>query len=259
MDRLLARLERHFGRFAIPNLPAILVAGMGTMFVLQWFRPDLVPYLLFSWPAIKQGEVWRLFTYFFFPNSSSPIFIIFTLMFTWMVASALEREWGTFRFNVFYGVGALATTGVAIVFGDASNVWLNLSLFLAFATLYPNLELLLFVIPVRAKWMALIALGFTLYASLPIGLPEIGAMAASLSNYILFFAGYWMDYARNRNMQVRQAARRAEMGPPVELPADRSCAICGKTQSGGADIRVCSCAKCGGTARNLCLEHARNH
>ena len=78
-------------------------------------------------------------------------------------------------------------------------------------------------------------------------------------NYLVFFSGHWLNYARNRNLQVRQAARRADMGPVIELPVDRTCALCGKTQSSGADIRVCSCAKCGGQARNLCLEHARNH
>lgn len=259
MDRLLARLERRLGRFAIPNLPAILVAGTAIMFVIQMFRPDLISRLVFSWPAIKRGEVWRLVTYFFFPSSSSPLFIIFTLMFTWMVANSLEREWGTFRFNVFYGIGALATTGVAIVFGGANNVWMNLSMFLAFATLYPDTELILYVLPVRAKWMALLALGFTIYESLPLGPPELGAMGAAMLNYLLFFSAHWLNYARSRNLQVRQAARRADMGPAVELPVDRVCALCGKTQSGGADIRVCSCAKCGGQARNLCLEHARNH
>lgn len=258
MDRLLARLERRFGRFAIPQLPAVLVAGMAIMFVIQMTRPDLMHRLTLDWAAVRRGEIWRLVTYFFFPNNDSPFFILFSLMFTWMVASSLDREWGSFRFNVFYLVGALATTGVAIVFGGANNVWMNVSMFLAFATLYPNAQLFLLIIPIRAKWLALIMFGLQLRSALPIGLAEMGAIGAALLNYLLFFAGHWVHFARSRNLQVRQAARRADMGPPVELVTDRSCALCGKTQSGGADIRVCSCAKCG-EPRNLCLEHARNH
>lgn len=260
MDRLLSRLERRFGRFAIPHLPAILVAGTAIMFVIQMTRPDLIWRLTLDWAAVRRGEVWRLVTYFFFPDpGSSMFFILFSLMFTWMVASTLEREWGAFRFNVFYGLGALATTGVAVLFGGANNVWMNLSMVMAFATLYPDAQLFLLVIPIRAKWLALIMLAFEIYGSLPLGPPELGAIGAAMVNYLVFFAGHWLNYARSRNLQVRQAARRADMGPAIELPVDRTCAICGKTQSSGADIRVCSCAKCGGQARNLCLEHARNH
>jgi len=258
MERLLARLERRLGRFAIPQLPAVLVAGTAIMFVILLFRPEVVGRLTFDWEAIKRGEVWRLVTYFFFPSTLSPIWILFSLMFTWMVASSLEREWGTFRFNVFYAVGALATTAVAIVFGAANNVWMNLSMFVAFATLFPDTQLMLMIIPIRAKWLALIMVGMHLFQSWPLALPELGAMGAAFANYVLFFSGYWAAAARSRNLQVRQAARRADMGPPVEIPADRVCAICGAAQSAGADIRVCSCEKCGGP-RNLCVEHARNH
>ena len=258
MDRLLARLERRFGWLAIPHLPLILVFGNAIMFVILKTRPDLQDELSLDWDAVRHGEVWRLFTSFFFPNSSSYIFIVFVLMFTWMVANALEQQWGSFRFTVFYMLGAAATIGTAIVFGNATNVWLNLSLFMAFATLFPDTQLYLYVIPMKAKWMALLAVGYMLYQAFPFTLAALGAMAVAFSNYALFFAGHWAAYAKGRNLQVRQAARRSSMGPSEPLPADRACALCGKKQSEGADIRVCSCAKCGGP-RNLCLEHARAH
>ena len=58
---------------------------------------------------------------------------------------------------------------------------------------------------------------------------------------------------------------RTSVRPKSEPPAraGKTCAICGATEADGADIRVCSCEKCkaatGGAARELCLEHARNH
>jgi hypothetical protein len=81
------------------------------------------------------------------------------------------------------------------------------------------------------------------------------------ANYLLFFAGHIAALAKGRRTLVRQAARRAEQRPQAtEREADtRACAICGAKQDDGADIRVCSCEKCGGVPRQLCLEHARNH
>ena len=58
---------------------------------------------------------------------------------------------------------------------------------------------------------------------------------------------------------------RSSVRPKSEAPArvSKACAICGAKEADGADIRVCSCDKCkeatGGAARELCLEHARNH
>jgi hypothetical protein len=88
--------------------------------------------------------------------------------------------------------------------------------------------------------------------------PQRAGIIAAMSGYFLFFSGTLLDILRRRNLQVRQAARRVSLGPPPDPVASRVCAICGKTQEDGADIRVCSCAKCGGP-RSLCLEHARNH
>lgn len=259
MERLLARLERRLGWLAIPSLPALLVGGMAITFVMGYFRPDLVSRLALDWPAVMHGEVWRLVTFLFLSGRTNAIFFLITLMFSWMVLNALEQHWGAFRLTIFWLMGALGAIAVAAVFGQSTNAALNLTLFLAFATLFPDTQLYLIVIPVKAKWLALVAVGFFAYANYPFSAVSLAGIAVSMSNYLLFFAGHWLDTARSRNVQVRQAARRADMGAAVELPTDRTCAICGKTQSGGADIRVCSCEKCGGVARNLCVEHARSH
>lgn len=259
MERLLARLERRLGWLAIPSLPALLVGGMAITFVMGYFRPDLVGRLTLDRDAVMQGEVWRLITFLFVSGRTNIFFFVITLMFSWMVLNALEQHWGAFRLTVFWIMGALGAIAVAAVFGQGGNAALNLTLFLAFATLFPDTQLYLIVIPVKAKWLALVGVGFFAYANYPFSVVSLAGIVVSMSNYFLFFAGHWVDVARSRNVRVRQAARRADMSVDVELPTERVCAICAVTQSSGADIRVCSCAKCGGVPRNLCVEHARNH
>lgn len=259
MDRLLARLERRLGRFAIPNLPLLIVGGMAAAFVLSMFRPSFLQALMLDWTLVTQGQVWRLFTYLFIPRTTSLLWVIFSLYFAWMVGTNLESAWGTFKFNVFYFLGALGTTLAAVLIGTAGNEWLHLSLWLAFATVFPDFQVyIFFIVPVRVKWLGLLAAGYLVYAAVMGGWADRAAITVAMSNYVLFFAGHWWDYFKHRNVRVRQAARRAEMGPEVAQVEERVCALCGAKQSDGADIRVCSCERCGGP-RSLCLQHARNH
>jgi hypothetical protein len=85
------------------------------------------------------------------------------------------------------------------------------------------------------------------------------SIVAAMGNYTLFFGGYWLGVWRSRTIQVRQKARRTTFEEGVPVFGQRVCAICGRSEADGTDIRVCSCEKCGGQQRALCLEHARNH
>jgi hypothetical protein len=87
------------------------------------------------------------------------------------------------------------------------------------------------------------------------------AIVAALGNYFLFFSGHWLGVWKMRSVSVRQGARRAEFRSTDggSTFGQRVCAVCGAKESDGADIRVCSCDKCGGQPRTLCLEHARKH
>ena len=47
------------------------------------------------------GQVWRLITFVFIPFSGGgPLSVILGIYFTWFVGTALEREWGDFRYTV---------------------------------------------------------------------------------------------------------------------------------------------------------------
>jgi len=258
MERLLARLERRFGGCAIPNLTAVIVTGMGVVFVLATLRPSVLGALALDFDAVAHGEVWRLVTYLFLPRTMSLMRVIFSLSFVWFVGSTLENHWGAFRYNLFYLFGCAGTTLAAWLTGRAeTNVWLNFSLMLAFGTLFPDAELLLIVLPVKAKWLALFDAAYLASIMITGDGPSRAAILASLSGYFVFCGPALAALLRSRNLAVRQAARRAATAP-AEPTGARVCAICGASAADGADIRVCSCAKCGGP-RSLCLTHARNH
>ncbi len=261
MDRLLARLERSLGRFAIERLPTFIVGGMALVFFLSLSKPELINRLTLD-PSRALQEPWRFVTYLFLPNSSSLIWVVFALYWTWLIGTHLEQEWGAFKLNVYYFLGALGTTAAAWITGEPQgNFWLNTSLFFAFATIFPNYQIyLFFIIPIRVKWLGLLSLAFVGFYFVVGGLGVKAAIAVALGNYLVFFTGHLIRLARGQRVQMRQAARRASFRPPPEReePIDRTCAICGARQADGADIRVCTCEKCGGP-RELCLEHARNH
>jgi hypothetical protein len=265
MDRLLARLERRFGRFAIPGLTNYVVGGMAIVFLLWMTRPEIVGALFLEPHLVAQGQVWRLVTYLFIPTSTSTIWVLFSLYWVWLVGSNLETEWGSFKLTAYYGLGMLGTTVAAIVTGGAQgNQFLNLSLFLAFATEFPEYEILLFfILPVRMKWLGWVSFAYVAYQFVYGDWGLRAAVIASLANYLVFF---WPTIARTLRGGARAAAgppgrRGPSTPPPPKL--GRVCALCGAKEDDGADIRVCSCEKCraatGGGARELCLAHARDH
>lgn len=261
METLLTRPERRFGRFAIQNVPTFVAGGMAIVFVLALVKPQFLGVLSLDIEAIKRGQVWRLVTYLFIPSSMSPIWMFFSVYWTWLVGRSLEQEWGPFRLNLYYLLGMIGTTLAAWITGGAvGNTWLNLSMFFAFATLFPNYQItLFFVIPIKVKWLGLLSAAFLLWSAVTGDWADRAAIGAAMINYLVFFAEHLVDLARRRNVEVRQRARRASMpAPPSAASTDRVCAMCGAKQSEGADIRVCSCAKCQ-PSRSLCLEHARNH
>ncbi len=272
MEKLLARLERRFGRFAIHNLIGVIVGGMAIVWVLSLLKPEFQSRLALDVDAVRRGQVWRLVTFLFIPPPSSPMWVLINLYFTWWVGNSLEQRWGHFKFNVYYLLGALGTVIAAVVAGPATNYWLDASLFLAFATVFPDVQILLFfVIPIRVKWLGIIAAAFMAYAAAVNGWGVRGSIAAAVANYFLFFGEHWYGLVTQRGAIARQKVRLESMRPASASrgsapPAggrpvfgDRVCAICGAREADGTDIRVCSCEKCGGQQRSLCLEHARNH
>ena len=68
----LDKLERRFGFLGIPGLTRILVGFTALVFALAWLAPGFVSMLDLDPARIRHGEVWRLFTYIFIPQTLSP-------------------------------------------------------------------------------------------------------------------------------------------------------------------------------------------
>ena len=264
MERLLARWERRFGGFAIPNLMVYVVVAMAAVWLMTQTRPEVPDRMILLPEAVKHGQIWRLVTFLLVPPRFDPIGFFFYLWFMWWVGSSLEQQWGSFKFNAYYFVGALATIAASFIGGPMTAYWLDTSLILALATVAPDEQILLsFILPIRLKWLGVASAVYMLFIAATGGLSVKAAVAGALVNYVVFFGDHWRGALRGRAGVARQRARRADIEASASNVAgsigQRSCAICGAKESDGADIRVCTCERCGGTARSLCLAHARSH
>jgi len=227
---LFNRIERALGRYAIPNLSLYLVMGQVLFWAVSYLgffdleRIALLPV------AVWHGEFWRAVTFLFLPPNSHPVFIAFAWYMFYLMGSALEGHWGAFRFNCFLFLGWALTVAVAFLFPGsyATNLFLAGGVFLAFAYLNPDFELLIFfILPVKIKWLALIQWLFYGYALL-VGTWSVRlAVLAAIGNFLVFFAADIVQRLKGgrRRMvyQAKQAAARDN-----DEPRHR-CVVCGKT------------------------------
>ena len=106
-------------RFGIPNLMKYIVFGNIIVYLIDMVSSGTFSYLLSFIPYnILHGEVWRLVTFVLVPVSSGNLFFTaLSLYFYYFIGSAMEREWGTAKFSVFYLCGMLLTILVGLCIG----------------------------------------------------------------------------------------------------------------------------------------------
>ncbi len=197
----LYKLEYKHGKRYIHGLMTIVVIGMAAVYLLDMAAAgagfNMSSMLTLNRSAILSGQVWRILTFVFVPGGQNAFWLLVSLYFYYMMGKNLESYWGGFRLNIYYFVGMLGAIASCFITGYATNVYLNLSLFLAFATVAPDTTFLLFfILPVKAKWLALayaaflaVQLIFQFFASPTIGLISLVSLGFSLLNYFLFFGG----------------------------------------------------------------------
>lgn len=234
---LLDKLERRLGFLAIPGLPRILVGFAALVFGLAWLLPGYVSILTLDPGKILHGEVWRLITYIFIPQTLSPIWFLFALWFLWWVGEGLERAWGPFRLTLYFLVGMIGTTAAAFFFGsNFSNSMLLMSLFLAFAHFYPEeIIYILFILPVRIKWLAWIAGAFLLLGFFVNSNSYRASLVAALGNYLIFFGPDFFSKAKHRH-EVTTRRRRFEESSRDNVEPLHKCAVCGRTELTDPDL-----------------------
>ncbi len=204
----ITKLERRFGRLAIPNLMMILVGAMAIVWLFDYLigastGQSLQSMLYFDRAMIAHGQVWRIFTFIFLPPQSSMLFIIFALYFYYLIGGTLEREWGSFGFTLFYLFGIVGAIIGGLITGSATNDYLNMSLFLAFALLNPNFEVLLFFfIPIKMKWLALIDGLSIVYLFVISSLPGKVGILFSMANLLIFFTPSLVEWVKSIKRRI---------------------------------------------------------
>ena len=288
MRKLNAAVDRfayNHPRFGIPNLMRYIVFGNALVYLLAVFAGyNAVSFLEFNWLAIKSGELWRLVTFIFMPGYSSSrqvIWLFFFLYLYYMIGTTLEREWGTAKFSLYYLSGVVLTVaaGVIMALVTGQNVFIsgagyvNLSLFFAFAMLYPDTRfLILYIIPVKVKWLAWLdaaVFALSILTSL-LHLDLVGALlpVIALLNFFVFFWTNISDEISYRRGRTRhqsshqtiqfKAAVRQQRKKEAEQGYRHKCSVCGRTDTDFPDLEFRYCSRCAGY-HCFCQDHINNH
>jgi hypothetical protein len=255
------RLERRIGWVSFPGFLRYYALFHVLVFVLQFVRPDIGQLLEFDRAKILSGEVWRVVTFFFAssqfgrPNLMSILFLIFAVNFAFMIGDGLEAAWGVFKTTVFYLMGILLTVVANFAYPfniPVSGFVLYASSFLAFATLFPKTEIMLFLIlPVQIRFLGILQAVVILL--MLIGAPILLPYAIlGFANFILLAA----VPALRGTARVIESGQRKKHFKASKLREEESfhtCAACDRTDVSdpGMEFRV------GGDGREYCIDHLR--
>lgn len=262
----LDKMERKYGKYAIKNLPAIIVALYAAGYIISALMPELLSYLTLSPYLILHGQVWRVISWVLVPPGSLDLFTIIMLYFYFSLGRTLEYTWGAFRFNVYIFSGIIFTViGAFLLYfmggsGYFSTYYINMSIFLAFAITYPDMEVLLyFLIPIKMKWMGVVY-GFFIVLSLIQGSwADRISIVMSLLNFLIFFV-----MSRNlKRYSPKEVHRRNEFKRNVQKVQPKQgtrhrCAVCGRTEKDGDHLEFRYCSKCDGNYE-YCQDHLFTH
>ena len=264
-------------RFGINNLMLYIVFGTLAVWLLGAMdRTNLLEsYLAFDAAAVLHGQVWRIVTFVLIPESGG-IWLLLFLYFYYFIGSTLEREWGSGRFTIYYLMGMLLTVvyGFVTYFVTGRSYlmtanYINLSMFFAFATLFPDNRVLLFYfIPIKIKWLAIVDALYFVYAIFE-GLGRGQGMMSFLPlvailNYFLFCGDTLFRSVAPRSREQRQSTinfKRAARKINYEQKTrgyTRKCAVCGRTDTDYPELELRYCSRCKGV-HCFCQDHINNH
>lgn len=285
----MSKFEKKFGKYAIKNISLVLILFYACGYLINWINPMFLNYLTLNPYAILHGQVWRVVTWLIVPPEGFDFFTLIMLYFYYSIGTTLEHTWGTYRYNlylflgiVFTAVGAFAMMGysylfqadVIAVYGAEyyfailatmfSTYYVNMSIFLAFASTFPNMQVLLFfLIPIKVKILgiiygALLVYQFVVgYGNNFLTVANRFVIAASFLNFIVFF----FTSRSMIHMAPGQVKRRQEFKREVKkatVITRHKCAICGRTEESNPELEFRFCSKCDGNYE-YCQDHLFTH
>ena len=283
--------ERKFGKYAIKNLSLVLIICYAFGYLFEWIYPDFLHFLYLNpYKIIFRGQIWRLVTWLVVPPSGFDFFTLLMLYFYYSIGTTLERTWGTYRYNVYIFSGALFTilgaflllgytmlfqTDVftalgedyfTIVSGMFSTYYVNMSIFLAFAATFPNMQVLLFfILPIKVKVLGIVYGAILIYQFIVgygtnlavLNVANRFVIAASLMNFIVFFLTSRGKIRMTPKQVNRSQEFRREIKKSVKITRHK-CAICGRTEETNPELEFRFCSKCDGNYE-YCQDHLFTH
>lgn len=259
--RIIDKIERKFGKYYIKNLMMIIISGMVLVYGLTMISGDnvLINNLILDKDKVLNGEIWRLITFIFVPDSLSIISFLFTIYFYYISGVGLESEWGEFKFNLYYFIGIITTIIFSMLTGArATGTFINLSMFLAFAKIYPNHQVLLFyILPIKIKYLAI--LDWILITINIILANSLGDMLITLVPILNFFIFFGKDIITGTKSNAVNFNRQQKFKSQVkEREILHVCEVCGVSEKDDPKMEFRYCSKCTGK-KCYCINHIKNH
>ena len=284
-------MEKKVGRYAISNLTLYLLIAYGIGYMTRFLMPELLQWLTLEPGLILKGQIWRIVSWIFVAPAEKPIYFLLMVWLYYSLGTTLERTWGTFRYNVYIISGMLFTViGAFVLYGvlcatyDATFIggqtllltgsglfsvsYIYMSIFLAFAVTYPDMEVLLyFIIPIKMKWMAWVYGAIIVYNMISYVRVGLWVMAvpilASLLNFVLFFFSNRNMHRYNpkevhRRREFKKAMAQSRVNPATGGITKHKCAICGRTEKDDPNLEFRFCSKCNGNYE-YCQDHLFTH
>ena len=284
----LNKLERKIVRYAIPNLIVWMIGAYTIGFVLYTVSPGILNLLTLSPYHILHGQIWRLFTWVLMPTESNLIFLLIMALFYYQLGTTLERTWGTFRFNVYIFSGMIFTViGAFVLYAIyyvqnlsaitampalAANLssslgwgysvnYINMSIFLAFAVMYPDMQVMLYlIIPIKMKWMAIVYGVLIVYNFVMSGWAGRISIVMSMLSFIVFFLSTrnlkrYTPHEVHRRQKFKAQMREPRPGSGI---TKHKCAVCGRTELDAPELEFRFCSKCEGNYE-YCSDHLFTH
>ncbi len=269
-------LHRNAG---IPNLMMYICAGNAVVYLMSVIARNnfLYAWLCFDRRLILSGQIWRLFTYPLTMNygmgSAGLLLVAISLFCYYSLGTIIERQWGTLKFNLFYLSGVVMMDIFCLFFPCQADVYyLNMSLFLSYATMFPSATFLfMMIIPIRAWLFALLDLFLVLLGVLQDPFPYNIFPIIALANYFLFFGADVLNlFPLSVRNKIRKLFRREPSRPKViqfhgaqprqeaKPSYNHKCTVCGRTDVTDPDLEFRYCSRCNGYYC-YCQDHINNH
>ncbi len=194
-------------------------------FFLIQMNPERALGLFAFQPGLALQMPWTFVTYQFLNTGALGLF--FGTMLLYILGMALETEWGTPAFTVFWLVATLGGSAAAwLTGGILTSGWqiTGVSMLFAYAYLFPETEFLVFfVVPVKVKWMAWFGAALLLFSF--VGAAYSGRIGAGLANLVGASAGFLWFWIRHRGVRKATQARRVAVAAVKSAGALREDAV----------------------------------